>query len=44
MNEFTGESLPLTELQHPMLRAAYDYRCLRKGDRELPSRKDILPL
>jgi hypothetical protein len=43
MNEFTGENLPLTELQHPMLRTAYDYWFLKKGDRELPSRKDISP-
>jgi hypothetical protein len=43
MNEFTGESLSLTELRHPMLRNAYDYWCLRKGARDLPSRKDISP-
>jgi hypothetical protein len=43
MNEFTGENLSLTELQHPMLRSAYDYWLLKKGNRELPSRKDISP-
>jgi len=43
MNQFTGESLPLTDLRHPLLCNVYDYWCLRKGDRELPSRKDISP-
>jgi len=43
MNQFTGESLALTELRHPLLRNAYDYWCLKKGERELPSRKDISP-
>lgn len=43
MNEFTGESLPLTELRHPVLCDAYDYWRLRKGDRAFPSRKDIEP-
>src|SRR6266478_2370857 len=43
MNVFTGESLPLTELRHPMLRDAYDYWCLIKGDRNLPSRGDMSP-
>jgi hypothetical protein len=43
MNEFTGETLPLSELQHPMLSNAYDYWRRAKGDREFPSRKDIWP-
>jgi hypothetical protein len=43
MEELTGERLPLTELRHPVLRSAYDYWILKKGDRELPSRKDISP-
>jgi hypothetical protein len=43
MNKFIGERLPLTELRHPSLCSAYDYWRLRKGDRELPSRRDIAP-
>ena len=43
MSEFTGESLPLTELRDPALRKVYYYWCLIKGERELPSRKDIAP-
>ena len=43
MHELTGERLPLAELQHPVLRNAYDYWRLKKGDREVPSRKDISP-
>ncbi|HXP75798.1 MAG TPA: PAS domain-containing protein [Stellaceae bacterium] len=43
MGTFVGESLPLTELRNPVLRRAYEYWCLRKGDRPLPSRKDISP-
>jgi len=43
MSEFTGESLPLAELRDPALRKVYDYWCLIRGERELPSRKDISP-
>jgi hypothetical protein len=43
MDQFAGESVPLTELRHPMLREAYDYWRLSRGERELPSRKDISP-
>ena len=43
MHQFTGESLPLTELRHPALRSAYEYWCLKKGSRTFPSRKDISP-
>ena len=43
MSEFTGESLPLTELRDPTLRNVYDYWCLSRHDRELPSRSDISP-
>jgi hypothetical protein len=43
INQFTGESLPLSELRHSMLSEVYDYWRLKKGDREFPSRKDIAP-
>jgi hypothetical protein len=43
MNEFSGETLPPSELRHPLLRTAYDYWCLIKGEREFPSRQDITP-
>jgi hypothetical protein len=43
MSDFSGEALPVTELQHPVLRTAYDYWCLIKGEREFPARADITP-
>lgn len=43
MNQFTGQSLPLTELRHPALRSAYEYWCLKKGNKVFPSRQDISP-
>lgn len=43
MSEFSGESLPLAELRDPTLRRVYDYWCLIRGERELPSRQDISP-
>ena len=41
INQFTGESLPLGELRHPLLHAAHDYWSQKRGNREFPSRKDI---
>jgi hypothetical protein len=43
MSDFTGESLPLTELRDPTLRTVYDYWCRIRGERELPARGDISP-
>jgi hypothetical protein len=43
-HKFSGESLPLTELRHAVLREAYDYWCgKRGGGRAMPSRQDIAP-
>jgi len=43
MNQFTGESLPLTDLQHPILCNVHEYWRQSRRGRELPSRKDISP-
>jgi hypothetical protein len=43
MREFSGESLPLTEMRDPLLREAYDYWSRQRGDRTMPSRRDIAP-
>jgi len=42
-HKFSGESLALSELRHPVLREAYDYWCRKRGSRTMPSRKDIAP-
>ena len=41
--KFSGESLPLSELGHPVLREAYDYWCRKCRGRAMPSRQDIAP-
>lgn len=41
--EFSGESLPLTEMRDPLLREAYDYWRRKCAGRAMPSRRDIAP-
>ena len=43
MHAFSGESLALAEMRDPVLREVYDYWCRTRGERTMPSRKDIAP-
>jgi hypothetical protein len=42
-HKFSGESLALAELRHPVLREAYHYWCGKCDGRTMPSRQDIAP-